>query len=44
MCWSGLVEGLQVNQIVLNTGCYQTMVRQGLVPGSKIIEGNVITI
>ena len=41
---SGLVEGIQVDQIVLDTGCSRTMVRQDLVPENKIIEGHAVTI
>ena len=44
VCRSGLVEGIQVDQIVLDTSCSQTMVRQDLVPESKIIEGDAVTI
>ena len=38
------MEGIHVDQIVLDTGCSQTMVRQDLVPESKIIEGDVAAI
>ena len=41
---SGLVERIQVDRIVLDTGCFQTMVRQHLVPEIKIIEGDAVTI
>ena len=44
VCRNGLVEGIQVDQIVLDTGCSRTMVRQDLVPESKIIEGDAVTI
>ena len=44
VCRSGLVEGIQVDQIVLDTGCSRTMVRQDLVPESKIIEEDAVTI
>ena len=35
----GLVEGVVVSDILLDTGCTQTMVRRDLVSSSKIIEG-----
>ena len=44
VCRSGQVEGIHVDQIVLDTGCSRTMVRQNLVPESKIIEGDAVTI
>ena len=44
VCRSGQVEGIHVEQIVLDTGCSRTMVRQDLVPESKIIEGDAVTI
>ena len=44
VCRSGQVEGIHVEQIVLDTGCSRTMVRQDLVPQSKIIEGDAVTI
>ena len=44
VCQSELVEGIQVDQIVLDTSCSRTMVRQDLVPESKIIEGDAVTI
>ena len=44
VCRSGQVEGIQVNQIVLDTGCSRTMVRRDLVTGHKLIEGDAVTI
>ena len=41
---SGVVEGQHVEQIVLDTGCKRTMVRDNLVPSDKIIEGDAATI
>ena len=43
MCQSGQVEGIHVDQFALDTGCSQTIVRQDLIPESKIIEGNTLT-
>ena len=37
------MEGISVDQIVLDTGCLQTMVRQYFVPESKIIEIEAVT-
>ena len=37
------MEGIRVEQIVLDTGCSRTMVRQDLVPEGKIIEGDAVT-
>ena len=44
VCRSGQVERIHVDQIVLDTGCSHTMVRHNLVPGHKLIEGDVVTI
>ena len=44
MCWSSQVERNNVEQIVLDTRCSRTVVRQDLVPAGKIIEGDVVTI
>ena len=38
------MEGNHVEQIVLDTGFSQTIVRQYLVPEGKIIEGDAVTI
>ena len=38
------MEGQEVPEIVLDTGCKRTMVRQELVPPEKILEGDVATI
>ena len=44
VCRSGLVEEIQVDQIMLDTSCSRTILRQDLVPESKITEGDVATI
>ena len=44
VCRSGQVEGIHVDQIVLDTGCSRTMVRRDLVPENKFIEGDAVTI
>lgn len=41
---SGLVEGREVEKILLDTGCSRTMVQRTLVPGHKYLEGDVVTI
>ena len=41
VCRSGQVEGIHMDQIA---GCSHTMVRQNLVPGHKLIEGDAVTI
>ena len=41
---SGIVEGRRVEEIVLDTGCKRTMIRNDLVPVDKIIEGDAATI
>ena len=41
---TGTVEGQFVQEIVLDTACKRTMVRQELVPPEKIIKGDVATI
>ena len=41
---TGTVEGQFVPEIVLDTACKRTMVRQELVPPWKIVEGDVATI
>ena len=40
----GTVEGQNVDSILLDTGCSRTMVRQALVPQSKFLEGDAVTI
>ena len=40
----GLVEGVEVGNILLDTGCTQTMVRSDLVDPSKFIAGEATTI
>ena len=41
---SGLVEGQEVEKILLDTGCSRTMVHRALVPGHKYLEGDAVTI
>ena len=41
---SGLVEGEYVRDVVLDTGCSQAMVRQDLVPVSKRLVGEAVTV
>ena len=40
----GLVEGQEVQDILLDTGCTRTMVHADLVPPEKILEGDTVTI
>ena len=44
VCQSGQVEGIHVDQIVLDTDCSRTIVREDLVPESKTNEGDAVTI
>ena len=44
VCRNDQVEDIHVEQIVLDTGCSRTMVRQDLVPEGEIIEGDAVTI
>ena len=41
---SGHVEGQQVTDILLDTGCSRTMVHKSLVPEQKLKEGEAVTI
>ena len=41
---AGLVEGMFVKDILLDTGCLRTLVHQSLVPGSKLKERSVVAI
>ena len=41
MCRTGLVEGTQVADIFLDTGCSRTLVRQDLVPLEKMRKSEV---
>ena len=41
---SGVIEGTAVPDIVLDTGCSRTMVRQDLVAEEKLLEGEAVTI
>ena len=40
----GLVEGVRVSDIILNTGCSRTMVRSDLVPTDKLLPGEATTV
>ena len=40
----GLVEGQAVTDILLDTGCSQTLVKSDLVPTAKRVEGDAVTI
>ena len=41
---SGKVEGRKVTDILLDTGCSRTVVRQDLVPEQKKVEGEAVAI
>ena len=41
---SGIVEGQAVTDVLLDTGCSQTLVRSDLVPAAKRVEGDAVTI
>ena len=41
---AGSVEGKQADNILLDTGCGRSMVRQDLVPEEKILEGEAVAI
>lgn len=41
---SGMVEGKQVNKILLDTECSRTLVHQDLVPEEKFLEGEAVAI
>ena len=41
---TGMVEGQEVGDILLDTGCSRTLVRRDLVPREKILEGEVVAI
>ncbi len=41
---AGSVEGRSVADILLDTGCSQTLVRSDLVPAEKLIQGDAVTI
>ena len=40
----GIVEGTMVQDIILDTGCSQTMVREDLAKTSKLLEGEAVTV
>lgn len=44
MSREGEVEGQPVSDILLDTGCSQTLVRSDLVPDKKLVEGDAVTI
>ena len=44
VAWRGLVEGVEVEYILLDTGCTQTMVRRDLTSPSQLIPGEATTI
>ena len=39
-----MVEGKSVSDILLDTGCSRTMIRKDLVPASRYLEGDAVTI
>ena len=41
---TGLVEGKQVRNLLLDTGCTRTLVRKELVPSKNMIEWKAVTI
>ena len=41
---SGAVEGTAVDNILLDTGCSRTLMRQKLVPRRKMLEGEAVAI
>ena len=41
---SGVVEGIPVDNILLDTGCSRTLVHSDLVPEGKFLEGEAVTI
>lgn len=41
---SGVVEGTDVHDIVLDTGCSRTMIQQDLVPAEKKVPGEAVTL
>ena len=41
---TGVIEGKPVSNILLDTGCSQTLVHRDLVPPEKLLEGRAITI
>ena len=43
-CWKGRVEGREILDKLLDTGCSRTMVHRRVVPGEKISEGDTVTI
>ena len=44
MCQSGQIGDITVDNIVLDTGCSRTMVREDLVHEGQYLEGDAITI
>ena len=41
---TGLVEGVEVSDVLLDTGCTRTMVRSDLVPENKLLPGEAVTV
>ena len=39
--WPGLVEGVPVSDIMLDTVSYRTLIRRDLVPAQKLVEGEI---
>ena len=41
---TGAVEGKEVKRILLDTGCYRTLIRKDLVPQHKLLHGEAVVI
>ena len=41
---NGKVEGREVTDILLDTGCSRTMVKRALIPEEKILDGEAVTV
>ena len=41
---AGVVEGLMVEDIVLDTGCSKTLIHHALMPRKKMLQGEAVTI
>jgi len=44
LCWSGQIGDITVDNIVLDTGCSRTMVKEDLVYDGQYLEGDAVTI
>ena len=44
VCRKGVVEGTAVKDIILDTGCARTLIKQHLVPSAKKLAGQAITL